>query len=65
MQFLAPMMQSGEIKLIDAICMGKPRNAAEGAWVFGGGIEIPCIYQIYGWKKKKQTIRTASRITAL
>ena len=48
MQFLAPMMQSGEIKLIDAIYMGKPRNAAEGAWVFGGGIEIPCIYQIYG-----------------
>ena len=52
-QVLAPVMQFEEIAPIDAMYMSKIRNAPAGTWVLGGGIEIPCIYQIYGCKKKK------------
>lgn len=47
-QVLAPMIQSGEIKSIDAVCTGEPRNVPEGTRLPGVGIEIPCIFQIYG-----------------
>ena len=33
---------------INAVPTGEPRNAPEGTWVLGGGIEIPCKYHIYG-----------------
>ena len=26
---------------------GSPRDASEGKWVLGGGIEIPCTYKVY------------------
>ena len=60
-QILASMMWSGNISSIDLVSLGEPRNAPKVTWVFGGGIEIPCIYQIYGCKKKKQNIWTAIR----
>ena len=46
-QVLAPVMRSGDVASIDVVCTGEPRNA-EGTRVLGGGIEIPCIFQIYG-----------------
>ena len=27
---------------------GSPRDAPEGKWVLGRGIEIPCAYNVYG-----------------
>ena len=27
---------------------GSPRDVSEGKWLFGGGIEIPCTYKVYG-----------------
>ena len=27
---------------------GSQRDAPEGKWVLGGGIEIPCTYKVYG-----------------
>ena len=27
---------------------GSARDASEGKWVLGGGIEIPCTYKVYG-----------------
>ena len=32
---------------------GPSRNAPEGIWVRGGGIEIPCRYKLYGLMKYK------------
>jgi len=33
------------------------RKALEGSWVIGGGIELPCVYDIYGSKKHKAQVR--------
>ena len=34
-----------------------PRDAAEGKWTSGGGIEVPCIYRFYGAKKSRAEFR--------
>ena len=36
---------------------GHLRDAAEGKWTLGGGIEVPCIYRFYGPKKSKAEFR--------
>ena len=66
-QVLAPMLLSGEILSIHVVkkCSGESRNVPEGTWMLRGGIEIPCIYQIYGCKKKKQNIRAVIRNATL
>ena len=38
-----------------------PRDAPEGKWVLGGGIEIPCTYKIYGMKEKRKKLRKKIR----
>ena len=32
-------------------------DAAEGKWMLGGGIEVPCIYRFYGLKESKVEFR--------
>ena len=66
-QVLAPMLLSGEILSIHVVkkCSGESRNVPEGTWMLRGGIEIPCIYQIYGCKKKEQNIRAVIRYATL
>ena len=32
---------------------GSPRDAPEGKWTLGGGIEIPCTYKMYGRMDQK------------
>lgn len=51
---LKSMMRSGEITLINAVGTSTPRNVPKSTWLFGGGIEIPCIYQIYAYKKEEE-----------
>ena len=36
---------------------GHSRDAAEGKWRLGGGIEVPCISRFYGPKKSKAEFR--------
>ena len=36
---------------------GHPRDAAEGKWALGGGLEVPYIYRFYGPKKSKAEFR--------
>ena len=36
-----------------------PRTVLEGKQVIGGGIDIPCIYRLYGPKGFKKEVRTA------
>ena len=38
-QVLAPMMRPREIASIDAVCLGKPRNAPKRTWVLMGVIK--------------------------
>ena len=43
-----------EIVLSDeAEVTGHPRDAAEGKWTLGDGIEVPCTYRLYGPKRAK------------
>ena len=40
---------------------GKSRHVPEGAWVLGGGIELPCQYTIIGPKIHKKNCRKELR----
>ena len=53
---LATEISGGNIVSVEAIFIGEPRSAPEGAWVIGGGIETPCKYLIYADKKLKSEI---------
>ena len=62
---LAPEIRGGNIVSIEAIVTGEPKSAPEGTWVTGGGIETPCKYLIYAYKKLKSKIRTMLRKTSM
>ena len=36
---------------------GSPRDVAEGKWVVGGGVEIPCTCKVYGRINQKSYLR--------
>ena len=42
---------------------GSPRDAPEGKWVLGGGIEIPCTYKVYGRIDQKSCLRKKTKGT--
>ena len=42
---------------------GSPRDAPEGKWVLGGGIEIPCTYKVYGRIDQKSYLRKKTKGT--
>ena len=50
---VAPALKNEIVLSVEAEVIGHPRDAAEGKWTLGGGIEVPCIYRIYGSKKSK------------
>ena len=50
-----------EIISVTATVEGSHRAAAEGMWVPGGGIEIPCTYKLYGAKLHKKNVRNIIR----
>ena len=52
-----PYLIDGVITEISGTISGDERNAAEGKWVQGGGIELPCLLKLYGQKCKKQIIK--------
>ena len=52
-QKIAPLLRSD----MTAPVTGESRDAREGKWTSGGGIEIPCKYILYGEKKDKNCIR--------
>ena len=45
---LFSLMQEWKIHKVSATISGEKRNIPEGTWVFGGDIEIPCKYFLYG-----------------
>ena len=47
-EHLAPLLDSIEGITITGTITGLPREAREGRWVRGGGLELPCKYVIHG-----------------
>ena len=45
---LAPLLRNGMIAEVKTEVTGEPRDAPEGKWTLGSGIEIPCRYILYG-----------------
>ena len=58
-QSLTQLHKEGSIVQITAEITGGPRSAAEGTFVQGGGLEIPCIYHLFGQREKKRLVRSA------
>ena len=54
---LTPLWKDGSISEITGKITGEARSAPEGTWTQGGGIEIPCIYNIMGDKQHKVKVR--------
>ena len=54
---VAPALKKEIVLSVEAEVTGHPRDAAEGKWTLGGGIEVPCIYRFYGPKKSKGEFR--------
>ena len=50
---VAPALKKEIVLSAETEVIGHPRDAAEGKWTLGGGIEVPCIYRIYGSKNSK------------
>ena len=56
-EVLFPLMHTWKIYLVKATISENHRVAPEGKWVPGGGIEIPCNYELYGPKNRKKYVR--------
>ena len=56
-KILIPKMAKETILSLKAEVTGSPRDAPEGKWVLGGGIEIPCTYKVYGRIDQKTYLR--------
>ena len=41
---LNPLLKSWTVWKITAVITGQQQRAPKGAWVLGGGIELPCTY---------------------
>ena len=41
----------------DAGVTGSPKDAPEGAWVLGGGTEIPCTCKVHERSKQKSYLQ--------
>ena len=55
------MLKDGTITSMSGEVTDEARKAPEGTWVLGGGIELPCVYFIFGDKKHKVDVRKRIR----
>ncbi len=60
-RILSPMLGDGHIRKITGTVTGPARSAPEGVWRIGGGIELPCQYVLYGFKKHRAEVRRCLR----
>ena len=56
-----PLRKAWKVYEIQAKITGKSRRAPEGTWVLGGGIEIPCQYNIIGPKIHKKMLQKRTK----
>ena len=52
-----PLLENSMVEYMEAVVTEMPRDALEGKWTLGGGIEIPCVYKLYGLKINKRRVR--------
>lgn len=57
-QPLTKLFKDGKIAEIKSEIIGEPRSAAEGTFVSGGGLEIPCVYRLFGLRNNKTLVRS-------
>ena len=57
-QPLTQLFKDGCVVEITSEITGAPRSAAGGTFVPGGGLEIPCIYHLFGPRDKKVLVRS-------
>ena len=55
-QPLTQLHKDGNIAQITSEITGSPRSVAEGTFVPGGGLEIPCVYHLFGQRDKKEFV---------
>lgn len=55
-QPLTQLYKDGKIVQITSEITGAPHSAAEGTFVPGGGLEIPCVYHLFGPRDKKGSV---------
>jgi len=53
--------EKGVITEITGTNCGGERTAAEGKWAQGGGIELPCVFKLYGDKSNKLIVKNKLR----
>ena len=56
---LAPLLDSIEGLTITGTITGSSREAPEGRWVPGGGLELPCKYVVHGKKEHRTAVAEA------
>ena len=59
-RILAPMLDGGVITCMEGTVTGVARSAREGVWVPGGGIEIPCKYELVRCEKYSEKLDKCS-----
>ena len=56
---LAPLLDSKDGITITGTVTGSPREAPEGRWVPGGGLELPCEYVVRGKEEHRAAVTEA------
>ena len=51
---VAPALKKEIVLSVENESTGHSRDAFEGKWTLGGGIEVPCIYMQILWSQKEQ-----------
>lgn len=52
-QNTCPFLKDGTVTSMTSEITAEARKAAEGTWVLGGGVELPCVYYVFGNRKHK------------
>ena len=55
-QVICPFLKDGTVTSMTGEITAEARKAPEGTWVLGGGIELPCIYYLFGNRKHKTQV---------
>ena len=60
-QVICPFLKDGTITSMTGEITGEARKAPGGTWVLGGGIELRCVYYLFGNRKHKAQVRKQIR----
>lgn len=55
-QNTCPFLKDGTVTSMTSEITAEARKAPEGTWVLGGGIELPCVYYLFGNRKREAQV---------